>query len=80
MNYIVTSLWLPETNVLRCQSHNIALVIHDTGSGAASTHIDTDVVVDLRVELIARVSRQLPRLLALLVLSERESHDVRLRV
>ena len=80
MNYIITSLRLPETYVLRCQSYNIALVIHDTGSGAASTHINPNVVVDLRVELIAWVSRQLPRLLAVLGLSERKSHDVYLRV
>jgi hypothetical protein len=68
--YIVSSLWLPEANVLRCQSYNITLIVHDTGSGTTSTHIDTDIVVDLRVEFIARVCRQLSRLLAL-VLSER---------
>lgn len=63
--YIVACLWLPETNVLRSQSYDIALVVHDAGSRTTSTHINTNIVVDLRVELIAGVGRQLPRLLAL---------------
>jgi hypothetical protein len=61
--YIVASLWLPETNVLRSQSNNVALVIHDAGSGTTCTNIDANVVIDVWVKLIARVCRHLSRLL-----------------
>lgn len=61
MPYIIASLWLPKTNVLRGYSYNIALVVHDTGSCAACADIDTNVVLDIGMELIARVSGQLSR-------------------
>lgn len=61
--YIVASLWLPEANVLACQTDDIALVVHDTCSRTTGSDIDTDIVVLLRAEFIVRVDGHLARLL-----------------
>lgn len=59
--HIVASLWLPQADVFRSKSDNVALVVHDTGTSTASAHINTNVVLDMRMKLISRVSRQLSR-------------------
>lgn len=62
-SHVISGLGLPEANVLGRKTNNVALVVHDTGTGTAGADIDADVVVDMRVELVARVSRHLTRLL-----------------
>lgn len=61
--HVVASLGLPEANVLRGKADNVALVVHDTGTRTAGTDINTNVVINVRVKLVARVSRHLARLL-----------------
>lgn len=51
--YIVTSLWLPKSNILRGQSNNVTFVINNTGPGTSSTYINADVVVQVRVDLLS---------------------------
>jgi hypothetical protein len=62
--YVVTSLGLPETNVLTGKTNNVTLVVHDTGAGTAGTDIDANVVVLNCVKLVVRVNRHLSRLLS----------------
>jgi hypothetical protein len=62
--YVVTSLGLPETNVLTGKTDNVTLVIHDTGAGTAGTDINANVVVLDCVKLVVRVNRHLSRLLS----------------
>jgi hypothetical protein len=69
-SYIVASLWLPETDIFGCQTNNVALVVHNARSSTACSYIDANVVVNMRSDLIARVSRHLSRLLPR-ILSER---------
>jgi len=52
-SYIVASLWLPQANVLGSKTNNVALIVHDARPGTASTDIDTNVVVDMRANLVA---------------------------
>ena len=53
--YIVTRLRLPQANILRSQTNNIALIIHDASSCTASADINTNIVLHMRMELITRV-------------------------
>lgn len=53
--YIVPSLWLPELDVLRGKAYNVAMVVDDTSSGTAGADIDSDVMVEVRSELIVRI-------------------------
>lgn len=61
---VVSRLGLPQTNVLTGQTDNVALVVHDAGSGTTRTDINANVMVLLNVELIVRVDGHLSRLLA----------------
>ena len=62
--YIVASLRLPQANVLARESDNVTLCVHDTSTSAASSDIDTDVVIGVRADLIVGINRHLPGLLA----------------
>jgi len=53
--YIVTRLRLPQVNIFRSQTNNIALIIHDASSCTASADINTNIVLHMRMELITRV-------------------------
>ena len=60
LTYIVAGLWLPETDVLRCQPDDITRFIDNTCSRTACTDIDTDVVVLLNVYFVSDISGALP--------------------
>ena len=62
--YVVTSLGLPQTNVLAGKTDNVTLVVHDTSTGTASTDINANVVVLDCVKLVVRVNRHLSGLLS----------------
>ena len=62
-SYIVSSLWLPKTNVLAGQTDNVALLVHDTCSCRACTDIDTNVVVLDDLDFVVRVDGHLAGLL-----------------
>ena len=62
-SYIVSSLWLPKTNVLAGQTDNIALLVHDTCSCGACADIDTNIVVLDDLDFVVRVDGHLARLL-----------------
>ena len=55
--YIVTCLWLPKLDVLGMQADDVTMRVDDTSSGTACTHIDADIVRDMRTELVARIKR-----------------------
>lgn len=57
-------MWLPKANVLRSEAYDVALIIHNAGSSTACADIDTNVVLHMRMKLIARVSGQSARVLS----------------
>ena len=63
-SYIIPSLWLPESDVLGRQPHDVSLVIDDTSSCASRAYIDTDVVIHLHENIVSRVEGVLPALLS----------------
>lgn len=56
MSYIVTMFWLPESNVLRGQADDVALGIDDTSSGTASSDVNADEMVQMHLDILARVA------------------------
>jgi len=61
--YIVTSLGLPQADVLARQPHNVALLVHDARPSRAGADIDADIVVLVDHDLVVRIDRHLPGLL-----------------
>lgn len=57
--YIISSLRLPKANVFACKSNNIPLIVHDTRPCASRADIDTNVVLLMRMDLVARIGRHL---------------------
>ena len=51
--YIVTSLRLPKTDILRRQSYNITSVIDDTSTCTSRAYIDAYVVVGGDCDLVS---------------------------
>lgn len=49
-------LRLPETNVLRGQSHNIALGIDDTSTSTAGANVNANIVVHVDCQVLAGVT------------------------
>lgn len=62
-SYIVSSLWLPKTDVLAGQTDNVALLVHDTCSCRACADVDADVVVLDDLDLVVGVDGHLAGLL-----------------
>jgi hypothetical protein len=46
---------LPKANVLRGQADNISLAIYNAGSGAPRSNINTNKVIDLKENVVARI-------------------------
>ena len=63
MPYIEARLGLPQPDILTGKTNDVSSVVHDARACAASTDIDADVVVPLRVQLVVRIHGHLPRLL-----------------
>ena len=52
MAHIIALLWLPQANVLRSQPDNVASAVNDASTGTPSTHINANIVIHVRIELI----------------------------
>ena len=61
--HIVACLWLPEANVLACQTDNVTLLVHDACSCRASANVNADVVVLDDLDLVVGVDGHLAGLL-----------------
>lgn len=60
LTHIVAGLWLPESNVLRCEAHDVAGFVDDTRSRTACADIDADVVILLDIHFVPDVHGALP--------------------
>lgn len=54
LTYIVPLLRLPETNVLRSQSHNVALGVDDASTGTTRPNVNSDEMIEVRGTLLRR--------------------------
>ena len=51
--YVVTCLWLPETNNFRVQSDNVAILVHNARSRTSGADIDTNIMIMVGVQGLA---------------------------
>ena len=61
---IVSLLWLPKANILRCQTNNIPFTVDDTSTGTTGPNVDTDIMVYVKVNVVSAISRCLSRALS----------------
>ena len=52
VTYVVASLRLPQTNVLRCKANDVSCFVDDTSSCTSSTNVDANVVILFWVDLV----------------------------
>ena len=57
--YVVSLLWLPQTDVLRGKTDNVALGVNDTSASTAGADVDTNVVIHMGVQFIVWVCTHL---------------------
>lgn len=74
LTHIVPSLWLPQSDVLRCQPDDVAGFVDDTGSGTACADIDADIVILLDVHFISDVDGALRARRVCTAVSRAERH------
>lgn len=52
---VVSCLWLPQANVFRSQSNDVTFLVDYTSSCAASTYVNTNEVILLNNNIVARI-------------------------
>lgn len=73
--YIVTVLRLPETNVLGGQAHDITLRVNNASSSTAGSDVDTDVMIEMHLQVLTRVGGGLARALTRGTTVGQRGHD-----
>ena len=69
-DYIVALLWLPQTDILRGQAHDVAFGIDNASASTAGADVNSNIVIHVDVQLIVGIRRVLAGILPVL-LSER---------